>query len=81
MNRERVQVKARHVDSCSFKEIKLSDPDKDQDLESGGSEDGAILENFQQHTRVLPINQEILGACLEAGKGQGCPYLKKFCLR
>ena len=81
MNKEKVQVKVRHVDSCSFKEIKLSDPDKDQDLESGGSEDGAILEKFQQHTRVLPINQEILGACLEAGKGQGCPYLKKFCLR
>lgn len=41
---------------CIFKETELSNPDKDQDLESSGSKNGAILEKFQQHTRVLPIN-------------------------
>lgn len=40
-------MKARHVNGCCFKETELSDPDKEQDLESGGSKDGAILEKFQ----------------------------------
>ena len=32
------QVKARHMDKRGFKEADLSNPDKDQDLEFGGSE-------------------------------------------
>lgn len=69
MNKGTVHAEARHVDSCIFKETELSNPDKDQDLESSGSEDGAILKKFQQHTRVLPITQERLKACLKVGQG------------
>ena len=57
------------MDSHDFEETELSNPDKDQDLESGGFEYEDIMEKFQQHTRVLPINQERLGTCLENGKG------------
>ena len=65
----RTQVETGHVDSHDFKKIELSNPNKDQDLESGGFEYEDIMEKFQQHTRVLPINQERLGTCLENGKG------------
>ena len=57
------------MDSHDFKKIELSNPDNDQDLESGGFEDEDIMDKFQQHTGVLPINQERLGTCLENGKG------------
>ena len=38
MNKGMTQVKARHMDKRGFKEADLSNPDKDQDLEFGGSE-------------------------------------------
>ena len=62
-------MEARYVDSHDFKETELSNLNKDQDFEFGGSENEDIMEKFQQHTGVLPINQERLGTCLEDGKG------------
>ena len=73
----RTQVESRQVDSHGFEETELSNPDNDQDLESGGSENGDIMEKFQQHARVLSINQEKdLGHALRMGKGY--PYLKQI---
>ena len=52
----RTHVEARQVDSHGFEETELSNLDKDQDLESGGSKNGDIMEKFQQHAGILPIN-------------------------
>ena len=38
MNGGKTQVKEKRMDRHNFKEVELSNPDKDQALESGGSE-------------------------------------------
>lgn len=42
INRGRTPVKAKHMDRCNFKEAELSNPGRDQTLESGGSEGEGI---------------------------------------